>query len=73
MAAAPKMNLSFTRGEVQRLHEEIGDIPKSRVGPKLLQLYRYLDDLLALEWGKKNLKKQQWRGGPDESRRKVQG
>lgn len=52
-AAAPKMQLAFTRGEMKRLHEEIGDLPKSRVGPKLLELYRYLDALLTAEGGKK--------------------
>ena len=60
-AAMPKMQLAFTRGEMKRLHEEIGDIPKSHAGPKLLQLYRYLDALLEVEWNPKTLKQQQRR------------
>ncbi len=43
------MKLDLTRGEVERLHEEIGDLPKSRVGPKLLEFYRRLDNVLRHE------------------------
>lgn len=57
-----RVKLAFTRSEIQRLHGEIGDLPKSRVGPKLLALYRHLGALLALEWDEKNLKQQQRRG-----------
>lgn len=60
-AATPKMSLAFTRGEMKRLHEEIGDIPKSHAGPKLLQLYRHLDALLEVEWNGKRFKQQQRR------------
>lgn len=45
----PRMKLDLTRGEVERLHEEIGDLPKSRVGPKLLEFYRRLDNVLRHE------------------------
>ena len=47
--AAPRITLDFTRREAQRLYEEIGDVPKSRAGPKLLELYRRLDDWLGLD------------------------
>lgn len=57
-----RMRLALTRGEAQTLHEEIGDIPKSRVGPKLLSLYRELDEALAIEWTEQNLRQQQRRG-----------
>jgi len=56
------MRLSLTRGEVERLHDEIGDISKTFVGPKLLELYKHLDDVLACEWDERKLKEQQ-RGG----------
>lgn len=64
---APRLRLAFTRGEAQRLHKEIGDIPRSQVGPKLWAFYRELDHLLELEWTPENLeratrKKQQRRG-----------
>lgn len=58
----PRMQVALTRGEAKTLHEEIGDIPKSRVGPKLLALYRELDEVLAIEWNEQNLKQQQRRG-----------
>jgi hypothetical protein len=57
------MRLTLSRGEVERLHEEIGDISKTFVGPKLLELYRYLDDVLALEWDERKFMKQQRGGG----------
>lgn len=40
------MKVELTLQEVRRLHEEIGDIPKRRVGPKLLALWRSLDNLV---------------------------
>jgi len=49
-----EVTFALTRGEAARLHEEIGDLPKSRAGPKLLELYRRLDALLALDWSKQN-------------------
>lgn len=55
----PQMRLSFTRGEVERLHEEIGDISKTLVGPKLLELYRRFDEVLSLEWDEQKFRKQQ--------------
>ena len=57
------MKLDLTPREARRLYEEIGDIPKSRVGLKLIELYRHLDALLAVEWNEKTLKQQQWRVG----------
>ena len=42
------MTITLTYGEVQRLHEEIGDIPKAHVGPKLFALYRSLDAMVWL-------------------------
>lgn len=40
------MKIELTLQEVNRLHDEIGDIPKSRVGPKLLALWHRLDNLV---------------------------
>lgn len=40
------MKIELTLQEVNRLHEEIGDIPKSRAGPKLLALWRRLGNLV---------------------------
>ena len=54
------MNIALTHGEIQRLYEEIGDLPKSRVGPKLLELYRRLERVLGLD--EKIRKQQQVRG-----------
>lgn len=58
----PRMRLSLTRGEVERLHEEIGDLNVSVVGPKLMELYKNLDAILAVEWDERKFMQQQ-RGG----------
>jgi hypothetical protein len=42
--------IDLTPGEVMRLHDEIGDIPKKYIGTKLMELYRRLDSLCGLEW-----------------------
>jgi hypothetical protein len=42
-----KMTFILTRAEIVRLREEIGNLPKSHAGPKLLELYRRLDDALT--------------------------
>jgi hypothetical protein len=44
-----KLTFILTRSEILRLYDEIGDIPKSYVGPKLLELYRRLDNALGPE------------------------
>ena len=44
---AKKLTFILTRAEVERLSEEIGDIPRSYVGPKLFEFYRRLDNALG--------------------------
>lgn len=61
-APAPRMRIALTRGEVERLHEEIGDINQRQVGPKLRELYKRLDSVLEVPWDEKTLREQQWRG-----------
>jgi len=40
--------LKLTFGEAKALRSQIGDIPKSRVGPRLVALYRSLNARLLL-------------------------
>jgi hypothetical protein len=61
-APTPRMRIALTRGEVERLHEEIGDIKQQHVGPKLRELYQRLDNVLGVPWDEKTLREQQWRG-----------
>jgi hypothetical protein len=50
MAKSPhKLTFILTRAEVARLHEEIGDLPRHFVGPKLREFYRRLDDAFPQE------------------------
>lgn len=49
--AQPKLTFSLTYGEAVCLHNELGDVPKSKCGPKLLELYGRLDTALDL-WSK---------------------
>ena len=42
--------LRLSGAEARVLYEELGDVPKKRLGPKLLALYRRLDALFELEW-----------------------
>jgi hypothetical protein len=48
------MVFEFTRPEIARLYEEIGDIPQSRVGPKLMELYKRFETILQIDWPKDN-------------------
>lgn len=40
--------IEFTYGEAKALRSQIGDLPKSHVGPRLIALYRDLDARLCL-------------------------
>lgn len=44
----PWFTLELTFGEARSLRAQIGDLPKSRVGPRLTALYRELDARLRL-------------------------
>lgn len=58
----PRMRIALTRGEVECLHEEIGDLPRAQAGPKLRELYTRLETALSMEWSEKSLREQQRRG-----------
>jgi len=44
----PKITISYSVAEIRHLHSEIGDLPNSRLGPKLREFYRRLEALLNL-------------------------
>ena len=50
MKSDPYMTVNLSYAEVKHLHAEIGALPKSRVGPKLIELYRRLDNMIGIEW-----------------------
>jgi hypothetical protein len=43
-----KMKLELTLAEVNVLYEEIGDLPHSKLGPKLRGLYRRFESYIAM-------------------------
>lgn len=50
--------IDLTLAEATVLHDEIGDIKKKRIGSKLLELYKRLDNYLGIYWSppRKNAK-----------------
>lgn len=46
----PRLTISLTRGEVECLYEEIGELSQLVCGPKLRQLHSRLEASLELNW-----------------------
>lgn len=45
-----KLTIELSRVEAKVLHDEIGDIPKTLVKPKLLELFKRLDNFVGIDW-----------------------